>query len=285
MTKCPPAAAARGAPSTLALYGSRIERVLDGAVEIAEAPAADRSFPDRVTESLGICLKWGPAHEVRAAGRPHRFPADAVCIRAPGTVWSVPSTGPAGFLSLDLEPALLPPGGLSGGMRFVHRSAVPDVRSLAAVLRSDAPELTRQALVTDLVNLLLDAALVAAPGLDRPPATHAVDRARELLTSRVSNPPSLQELADAVGANRFVLLREFRRRVGMPPHAYLLRLRVDRARTMIARGAGLSHVSHALGFADQSHLSRMFKRVTGLSPAVYRSQVRTQVPRSISFTT
>jgi AraC-like DNA-binding protein len=86
-------------------------------------------------------------------------------------------------------------------------------------------------------------------------------------------PPSLQELADAVGANRFVLLRQFRHRVGLPPHAYVLRLRVDRARSLLARGADIADVAFLLGFSDQSHFSRLFKRVVGIPPGDYRRRV------------
>jgi AraC-like DNA-binding protein len=51
---------------------------------------------------------------------------------------------------------------------------------------------------------------------------------------------------------------------------YLLRQRLERARAWLARGADIVEVAHSLGFADQPHLTRAFKRVFGLSPAAYR---------------
>lgn len=267
----------------IALNGCRIERVLDNAVEIVDAAAENRSFPDRVNESLGVCLKAGPEHVVRADGRALRYPGNAICVRAPGTVWSTRATGVVGFLSIDIEPSLLPGGGLTGVMRFAERSTLPDLHRCVHVLRSDAATLDKQVVVTELIDDLLRAGLVAAPGLDATLDLGAVDRARELLTSRIADPPTLQELAHAVGANRFVLLRAFRRAVGVPPHAFLLRLRVERARALLAHGAEISHVSLELGFADQSHLTRIFKRVFGLSPGAYRREMRAFVPRSISF--
>src|SRR5687767_8929609 len=95
---------------SVALDGCRIEQVLDGAAEIVEARPANRSFPDRITQSLGVCLKFGPAHDVRADGRRLRYPAGAICVRPPGCVWSSAATGPTGFLSLDLDRDALPPG-------------------------------------------------------------------------------------------------------------------------------------------------------------------------------
>src|SRR5262249_13544224 len=92
------------AESTLAIAGCSIERVHRGQVEIVAGAPANRAFPDRLTESLGVCLKFGPDHEVMADGRERRYPRDAVCVRAPGCIWSTRSTGPVGFVSIDLAP-------------------------------------------------------------------------------------------------------------------------------------------------------------------------------------
>jgi AraC-like DNA-binding protein len=259
--------------------------VLDNAVEVVDAAPANRSFPDRVNESLGICLKSGPAHDVRAAGRTLSYPSDAICVRSPGTVWSTRGTGPAAFVSIDVEPPLLPPGGLVGAMAFVDRTALGGLRGWVGTLRSDAATLDKEVAVTELVDAVVQAGLVAAPHLDPALDARAVSRARELLTSRLAAPPRLQELADAVGANRFVLLRSFRRAVGVPPHAFVLRLRVERARALLARGADISESALALGFADQSHLTRVFTRIVGLSPGAYRRQMRSVAPGSIAFKT
>jgi hypothetical protein len=106
------------AGATIALDGCRIERAVDGRVEIVTADCRNRTFPDRVTESLGVCLKFGPDHEVRADGRNLRYPRDTICVRPPGCVWSTAATEPVGFLSIDIEPTLLPPGGVAA-----HRDA------------------------------------------------------------------------------------------------------------------------------------------------------------------
>jgi AraC-like DNA-binding protein len=267
----------------VALQGCRIARVLDGAVEIVHASPADRAFPDRVNESLGLCFKAGPAHDVCADGRALRYPADALCIRTPGTVWSARATGPAGFLSVDVEPALLPEGGLVGAMRFVVPTAVPGLTRRVAVLRSDAAALDQEVAVAELVDALVAARLVAAPALDAglgaraanpraPPAPDLRERRRAARRSAVP-------LSDAVGTNRFVLLRAFRRAFGVPPHAFVLQLRVERARARLARGASLSGTAFELGFADQSHFSRVFARVVGLAPGAYRREMRRGTPR------
>ena len=57
--------------------------------------------------------------------------------------------------------------------------------------------------------------------------------------------------------------------MGMSPHQYLVNVRVNSARALLTSGAGrrsLADVAAAVGFADQSHLTRQFKRVLGLTP-------------------
>jgi AraC-like DNA-binding protein len=258
----------------IALDGCRIERAVGGHVEIVAADARNRAFPDRVTESLGVCVKFGPEHEVRADGKALRYPRDAICVRPPGCVWSTDETGPVGFLSIDIEPALLPEGGLRGSMSFADRADLPDLGLVVSTLVRNAPGLWKESLVTHLVGALIARGLIHSPDVESGTVPRAAARAREILEHTLTEPPSLTALAEEVGANPFVLLREFRRCFGLPPHAFLLRLRADRARALLARGGDLAEVAQNLGFADQSHLSRVFKRLYGITPAAYRRAAR-----------
>jgi hypothetical protein len=72
-------------------------------IEVVSAAGARRRFPPRVSTTLGICLKHGPAHEVTVNGRRLVYPADAICVREPGCVWSSEPTT-VGFLSVDISP-------------------------------------------------------------------------------------------------------------------------------------------------------------------------------------
>jgi AraC-like DNA-binding protein len=108
-------------------------------------------------------------------------------------------------------------------------------------------------------------------------ANHAARRARELLRERMEEDPGLDELARLCGADRFQLTRAFRRAYGLPPHAYLVQLRLAAARRRLAAGETPAEVAAAVGFADQSHLGRWFRRAFGLTPAAYRAKC-TNVP-------
>jgi AraC-like DNA-binding protein len=262
-----------------ALQTCRLDSALGGSVQIVEGASGDRKFSDRLTESLGVCLKIGENHDVQADGKVLQYPRNALCVRTPGCVWSVKSTGRVGFFSIDIGPELLPAGGLQGGMKFANPVGFPDLRDGVSVLRSPASSpLQKQTLITDWINALLDQCLVTSFDLGPEPPQSAADRALELLASRLDNLPSLQEMSVVIGGNRFVLLREFRKKFGLPPHALALRLRVNRACSMLDRGIPPSEISNSLGFADQSHFGRVFKRIVGLSPGQYRKRLVVGLP-------
>jgi AraC-like DNA-binding protein len=117
-----------------------------------------------------------------------------------------------------------------------------------------------------LVELLLRRHSTAAPCVLR---DAPVARARERLLDDPGIAPSLAELAHEAGLSRFQLLRGFARAYGLPPHAYLLQCRLSRARRLIAKGQGLADAAAASGFADQSHMSRAFRRFLGVTPGAY----------------
>jgi AraC-like DNA-binding protein len=101
----------------------------------------------------------------------------------------------------------------------------------------------------------------------------AVSRAVAYLEA-AAGPVSLDVLAQAVHLSKSHLVRLFRTQVGLPPHAYLLRLRISRACRLLAGGMPIAEAAHAAGFADQSHLTRHFKYYLGLTPGAYVRSVR-----------
>jgi AraC-like DNA-binding protein len=95
-------------------------------------------------------------------------------------------------------------------------------------------------------------------------------RARDYLHSHMHQDIGLDDLAQAVGIDRFRLSRAFKAAFGLAPHAYLIQLRLTRARRLLARGELPVDVAATLGFADQSHLGRWFQRAYRMTPADYR---------------
>ena len=96
-------------------------------------------------------------------------------------------------------------------------------------------------------------------------------RSKDLLAGDLSGATSLSEVALACGLSVSHFSRAFRRSTGVAPHAWLLNVRVEAAKTMLrGRETSLSMVALACGFADQSHFTRVFTRRVGLSPGAWR---------------
>ncbi|HYJ79244.1 MAG TPA: AraC family transcriptional regulator [Longimicrobiaceae bacterium] len=125
-----------------------------------------------------------------------------------------------------------------------------------------------------LEGLALEMVAMAGRGaLPAPPARRAppwIRRACELIHD-ADHPVTLSRIAAAVGLHPVYVARSFRRHVGSSVGEYARRLRLERARDELVHSeASISGIALRSGFADQSHFSRAFRRLTGVSPARYR---------------
>jgi AraC-like DNA-binding protein len=114
----------------------------------------------------------------------------------------------------------------------------------------------------------------AGPRASDAAAGRKVAAIRDRLLADLRCAPSLRELAAGVELSPFHMLRVFREATGFPPHAWLVLERVCRARHLLAAGRSPAEVAGTVGFADQAHLTRWFKRVTGVTPAAFRNSVQ-----------
>jgi GntR family transcriptional regulator/MocR family aminotransferase len=99
-------------------------------------------------------------------------------------------------------------------------------------------------------------------------------RARDYLHAEASRGPTLDELADAAGLSRAHLARQFASTFGLPPHQYLVQLRLDHAKRALAAGASVTEVCYAVGFESLGSFSASFRRRTGMSPRAWQRAAR-----------
>jgi AraC family transcriptional regulator len=112
-----------------------------------------------------------------------------------------------------------------------------------------------------------------SPG--RPPAW--LRAAEELLRARPTDRVGLGKLAETAGVHPSYLARAFRRQYGLSVGEYGRRLRLAWAAGELARGElSLAEIAAGAGFADQSHLTRVFKQHVGTTPARFREQTRSR---------
>lgn len=96
-------------------------------------------------------------------------------------------------------------------------------------------------------------------------------RAKELLSASIDKEVSLSQLAEACGLSVRHFGRAFRQSTGVPPHRWLLKKRVDKAKTLLVNPAlSLAEIALSCGFSDQSHFTRVYSALVGMSPGAWR---------------
>lgn len=152
------------------------------------------------------------------------------------------------------------------------RAAIAGLHDPLAHAGDELEAESRLALVRDqLTRQLRHESVPAAVLADRPLAR----RLRDLLDASVVEGVSLAEASVTLGATPTHLVRAFGREYGIAPHRYLTGRRVDRARRLLLEGRPPADVAAAVGFYDQAHLARHFRRMLGVTPGGYAGAART----------
>jgi AraC-like DNA-binding protein len=174
-------------------------------------------------------------------------------------------------------------------MLYVQRSTIEDLiqrspaltgpvlrdaqlaRAISRFARNPAEPLAEQAGFAQVLYHLFSR--YGLPPLKPEPAAlerECVARAKSYMIERLCEPLHLADIAATARLSTFYFLRTFKRATGMPPHAYLNQVRLERARELLRAGESSAQVAAATGFADQSHFTRRFKGAFGVTPSQYR---------------
>ena len=103
----------------------------------------------------------------------------------------------------------------------------------------------------------------------RDPGFARLERASEYLRDHVEDDVSLARLASIVGLRKRQTINLFNNHLGLPPHAYHLTLKINAIKRLLRTGASIADCAAAFGFVDQSHMTRHFRAVVGITPKDY----------------
>jgi AraC-like DNA-binding protein len=232
--------------------------------------------------TVGVCV--GGAEVIAYRGGHIEAGPGAIVVLAPGEMHTGgPATPDLGYAyrALYAAPDLLGDGVLGRGLPH-FRDAVIDDPELSAALRATHTDLARcpdpleaESRLPWLLTALARRHSTARADSDTIPGAEGIARQiRDRLADELTQPPSLSSLAAELGLSRYQLLRAFRTTMGIPPYAWLAQHRVTRARALLEAGLRPAEVAGLVGFADQAHLTRWFRRVLGVTPAAYRNSVQ-----------
>jgi transcriptional regulator GlxA family with amidase domain len=102
----------------------------------------------------------------------------------------------------------------------------------------------------------------------------AVRRAIEYMQANLAESVRLEDIAGAAGQSVFHFSRTFRHATGLAPHRYLIEARIVRVKTLLLEsGQSLAAIAEEAGFSDQSHMSKVFRRLAGTTPKQFRDGV------------
>lgn len=168
----------------------------------------------------------------------------------------------------------------------IEDAAIRDLgRSLAALVSCNDQSIVvvRNQILLALASYILLSYANLAPIGRGGLAAWQVRKAQERMSANLSQPMDLDEVATTCGLSLSHFSRGFRRSVGLPPHAWRARQRIEHA-MMLMRTSGKPLVEIALesGFADQSHFTRVFSKEVAVSPGAWRRNCEDAVPVAAS---
>jgi AraC-like DNA-binding protein len=243
-------------------------------------------------ERYAFCVCRTAAAGVRYRRRDALVNDGSVLVREPGeTHYNTFVARPAEFKTLFIEPPLFADATREMGCaRSLHFSPDPIAHDpylygalarLCGSIEAGGEALEQQSwFVTAVAAIALHAEREAAAA-ELKSSKLAVYRAKAHLKERFNELVSLDELAAVSRVSRFHLVHAFTKETGLPPHAYQMHIRVEHARGLLQRGISATGAAASVGFADQSHFTRCFKRIMRVTPSDYAAGNRNQLHQEI----
>ena len=260
-----------------------------GDVELMHATYVAQTFPRHSHEGFAVGAIERGALGFFYRGENVVAPAGAVSLANPGEAHTGRAATEAGwtyrmfyFDAELLRKAACEMGGRPRDIPFFKTGVIHDDRLSRAVrdLHSNLEQGEISRLERESRFLWMLAQLIARHA-DAPPPLQTVGRerrrvrlVREAIEAHYSENVSLARLASIADLSPFHLVRVFRDEIGLPPHAYQTQVRINRARTLLRKGWPIAATAFEVGFADQSHFTRHFKRITGATPGQYSKIVQ-----------
>ncbi|HYY56629.1 MAG TPA: AraC family transcriptional regulator [Pyrinomonadaceae bacterium] len=253
-------------------------------LELRRGFSVDRPVPRHWHEEYQLCLIQSGKGDLSYRGSSFLTPPVSLFIVHPGEVHSNRSFERSGvsYRTIFLDSELMRRAASQVRGRELNHPFFPTAvvfdkeiigqyLNLHFALERPSSGLERQTLLLDFLTELI---IRFAENRPRPRSfgseRQAVGRAYDYLSEHYAENISLENLARIANLSPFHFNRVFSEQFGMPPHAFQTQLRVFRAKALLRQGWSIAQVALQTGFADQSHLTRHFKRLVAVTPGQFR---------------
>lgn len=213
----------------------------------------------------------------------------SICVLPSGLTHKAQLGGPCEHVALYLDPALInraaAAANVSGRFEIVERYSRGDaiIANIGSALLAelDSEGISGRLYAESLANVLAVHLLRHYTTEDKRPqhsnglSDHKLRRVEDFIANNFADDLSLTQLAHVAGMSSFHFAREFKKATGITPHQYLIKFRVNRAKSLLADNKlPLVEVGLMSGFSHQSHFTRLFRRLTGTTPHLYRAALQ-----------
>jgi AraC-like DNA-binding protein len=256
-------------------------------VELLHAYYVQHAYPRHSHDYYVISLIERGRQSFTHQGTKYRTPPGGLILINPGVVHTGEAADTQGFELRALYPSLslmkTAAYELTGHRTLPffkevlidHPWATNNISSLhEAILRGAGLLESESRLLWVMSQLIKRYADTRSNGTHLGKEKRAVRQARQYIDEHFTENVSLQALAEYVSLSPYYLLRAFGAEVGMPPYTYLESVRIRHTQQLIKAGLPLAEVAAEVGFSSQSHMTRQFKKVIGVTPGQYAQHIR-----------
>lgn len=248
-------------------------------IELLQATFTTHLFPKHFHESYGIGLSQRGSGIIHCQGTKYIAPPEHLIFFHPGEVHSGyaneqnPWTYSMIYLDVNSIEEILE--GYRQTISFpettFHNWAIASIFSHTHKLFSQsASKLEHEMLLQSFVKRLARIVGISPIVRSQFKESKAIQLVKEYLEANYQDNVSIKTLSNLTNLSPNYLITAFRKEVGIPPHSYQIQMRVKRAKDELFTDRPLVQIAAELGFCDQSHFTRCFKRIVGVTPGIYR---------------
>lgn len=218
-------------------------------------------------------------------GKLHASKAGGLMLMEPGEIHAMPHViPPCDFRVVLIDPSLAGKAAIELGFataqphlklaHFTDPGLFGAFVQFHAALQGVSSILERESRLANCIRLLFRDCTETGARVPKQPARCVLLRVRDLIREHYSRPITLADLAAVTGLSRYHLGRAFAKEFGLPPHAYQIRVQAAHACRLLTENVAPAQIAAEVGFADQSHFTKHFRRIYGVTPGRYQSGSR-----------